>query len=236
MMERIYVSIIRALRTVAAKIGLLSSLEKHGDIPSLLYLRSLFSIYDAADMARLDLPWWTFAAMRQAEEFLRQRGGMASVFEYGPGASTVWLSKRARRVAYVEHDAGFASVVDQLTLGAGNVAGVLVVPVPCNAGKALCPSGRKGYEEYDFSAYVSAIRNAGGPFDMIVVDGRARPSCLSEAVKHLNAGGIILFDNSHRKRYRSAIAASGLDVQVYKGLAPALPYLEETSILRLVKK
>ena len=235
-MGRLYVLIMRVFRIFAGKVGLLDWLERHGDRPSLLYIRSLFSICDAADMARLDIPWWTFAATRQGEEFLRQRGGMASVFEYGPGASTVWLSKRARRVAYVEHDVGFFSVVDQLTLSAGNVTGVLVVPVPCKAGKAVCPSGRKGYEEYDFSTYVSAIRNAGGPFDLIVVDGRARSSCLSEAVKHLNADGIILFDNSHRKRYRSAIVASGLDAQVYKGLAPALPYPEETTILRLVKK
>ena len=235
MIRKLYVSVTRALRLVAGKMGLLSLLERHCDRPSLLYIRSLFSIYDAVDMARLDLPWWTFAATRQVEEFLRQRGGMASVFEYGPGASTVWLSKRARRVAYVEHDAGFYPVVEQLTFGIRNVMGVLVVPAPCKAWRALCPSGRKGYEEYDFSAYVSAIGNAEGPFDLIVVDGRARSSCLSEAVKHLKADGIILFDNSHRKRYQSAIAASGLDIQVCKGLAPALPYPEETTILRLVK-
>jgi hypothetical protein len=235
-MQRFYVSIMRTLRIVAGNIGLLSWLERHSSRPSLLYIRSLFSIYDAVDMARLDLPWWTFAATRQVEKFLRQRGGLASVFEYGPGASTVWLSKRARRVAYVEHDAGFTQVVDQLTVDAGNVTGVLVAPILCKAGDAQCPSGRNGYEEYDFSAYVSAIRNAGGPFDLIVIDGRARSSCLCEAVKHLNADGIILFDNSHRKRYRSAIAASGLDALVCKGLAPALPYPEETTILRLIKK
>lgn len=236
MVRKLYVSIIRALRIFADKVGLLFWLERHRDRPSLLYIRSLFSIYDAADMARLDLPWWTFEATRQVEEFLLQRGGMASVFEYGPGASTVWLSKRAHRVAYVEHDAGFFPVVEQLTFGTGNVEGVLVAPAPCKAGSALCPSGRKGYEECDFSAYVSAIRNAEGPFDLIVVDGRARSFCLSEAVKHLNEDGIILFDNSCRKRYQSAIAASGLDPQVCKGLAPALPYPEETTILRLVKK
>jgi hypothetical protein len=235
-MLQLYVSVAHILRLLAGKIGLLSWLESHCDSPSLLYIRSLFSIYDAADMARLGLPWWTFAATRQVDEFLRQRGGMASVFEYGPGASTVWLSKRARRVAYVEHDSDFYPVVEQLTFGIENVIGVLVRPVQCKALRAHCPSGRKGYEEYDFSAYVSAIRNAEGPFDLIVVDGRARSSCLIEAIKHLREDGIILFDNSHRKRYKSAIAASGFDTQVFRGLAPALPYPEETTILRMVKK
>lgn len=236
MMRRIYISIIRALRLFAFKIGLLFWLEKYRDRPTLLYLRSLFSIYDAVDMARLDLPWWTFSAMHEVEEFLKQRGGAANVFEYGPGASTVWLSKRSSRVAYVEHDAEFLPVVTQLTLGLKNVTGVLVMPVFCMAGDFVCSSGRKGFEGYDFSNYVSAIRGAGGPFDLIVVDGRARSFCLNEAVKHIKADGIILFDNSHRKRYRSAIMESGCCAETFKGLAPALPYREETTILRLVNK
>ncbi len=234
MVRKLYVLIMRTLQIFARSVGLLSWLEKHCDRPSLLYIRSLFSIYDVADMIRLDLPWWTFAATRQVEEFLLKRSGMANVFEYGPGASTVWLSRRARRVAYVEHDAEFFSIVKRLTFGINNVSGVLESPTLCNTGKPLCPSDRKEYKKYDFTAYVSAIRNAGGPFDLIIVDGRARSSCLSEAVKHLKADGIILFDNSLRKRYQSAIATSGLKRHTYKGLAPALPYLEETSILRSV--
>jgi hypothetical protein len=234
--RQLYVLCVRAIRFLAGKVGLLSWLERHRDRPSLLYIRSLFSIYDAADMASLDLPWWTFGATHQVEEFLRQRGGMASVFEYGPGASTIWLSKRARSVTYVEHDAGFAPIVKQLTLGAENVTGILLPPVLCKEKKPLCHSERKGFEGYEFSPYVSAIRVAEGPFDLIVVDGRARSSCLYEAVRHLKPDGIILFDNSHRKRYRSAIVACGLDAQVYRGMAPALPYPEETTILRLGKK
>src|SRR3990172_8471482 len=102
-MRSIYVSIVRALRTLAGKMGLLAFLERRRDRPFFIYLRSLFSIYDIEDMARLDLPWWTFAATRYVEAFLKRREGVADVFEYGPGASTVWLAKRARRVGYVEH-------------------------------------------------------------------------------------------------------------------------------------
>lgn len=235
-MQTYYVSIIRAFRVVATKTGLLAWLERHRARFIFLYIRSLFSIYDAADMAALDLPWWTFGATCQVEEFLRQRGGLANVFEYGSGASTIWLSKRARRVSYVEHDAGFAALVNQMTKGEGNVTGALVSPIPCKSGVPICPSGRKGYENYDFSAYVSSIRNAKGSFDLIVVDGRARSFCLREALHHLNADGIIVFDNSHRKRYKKAILKSGLVAQVFKGLAPALPYLEETTILQNVNK
>lgn len=230
-MRGIYVSIMRALRALAVKTGLLAFLEKRGDRRLFLYFRSLFSIYDVDDMVRLDLPWWTFAAIAHVESFLKQRHGNADVFEYGPGASTVWLAKRARRVAYVEHDKGFAMIVQRLTKNIANTSGVLAAPLPGRPESVSCPSGRKGYEDLDFANYVAAIRVAGGPFDLIVIDGRARTSCLMEAVKHLKSDGAILFDNSWRSRYRSAIDNAGFKVQRFRGLAPALPYIEETTIL-----
>lgn len=223
---------MRALRMMAEKIGLLAYLDRHQDRRLFQYVRSLFSIYDVDDMVQLDLPWWTFRATRYVEEFLRQRNGGAIVFEYGPGASTVWLAKRAHRVTYVEHDETFAAVVQRLVKSAGNVSGGLVKPVQCQNAGIACSSGRKGYEDFDFANYVAAIRNAGGPFDLIVIDGRSRSSCLKEAVKHLKPDGAILFDNSWRSRYRPAIEGSGLEGQVFRGLAPALPYFEETTILR----
>jgi hypothetical protein len=227
---------MRLLRAVGRKTGLLSFLESRRDRRAFLYLRSLFSIYDVDDMARLDVPWWTFNATRYIDEFLRQRNGTATVFEYGPGASTVWLSRRAHRVAYAEHDEGFAEVVQRLVSNAGNVHGTLARPVCCDPEAIACPSGRRGYENCDFADYVHSIREAGGPFDLIVIDGRARSACLKEAVKHLKPDGAILFDNSRRKRYRWTIEEAGMGTQVFRGLAPALPYVEETTILRFEAK
>lgn len=235
MIQRCYVSTIRLIRMVAGKTGLLLFLEKRHDKLLFLYFRSLFSIYDVDDMVRLDLPWWTFAAIRQTEEFLQRLNGKATVFEYGPGASTVWLSKRAHRVAYVEHDEAFSVVVKRLTMNAPNVEGVLVRPDRCQKSEITYPSGRQGYKDSDFLNYVLAIRNFGGPFDLIVIDGRARSSCLKEAIKHLKPHGVILFDNSHRKRYKFALKEIGLQARVFWGLAPALPYFEETTILGSVK-
>jgi len=42
---------------------------------------------------------------------------------------------------------------------------------------------------------------------------------------------MILFDNSQRARYRTAIAASGLKAQMYRGLTACLPYPDETTLL-----
>jgi predicted O-methyltransferase YrrM len=65
----------------------------------------------------------------------------------------------------------------------------------------------------------------------VVVDGRARADCLRRAVEALTPGGLIVFDNSDRKRYQPALA--GLAVTRYRGRAPALPIRSETALIRV---
>ena len=67
---------------------------------------------------------------------------------------------------------------------------------------------------------------------MIVIDGRAREACLSAALSALAPGGIIVYDNAGRARYRPGISASGLAVRDLRGLTPALPYPEHTALLQ----
>lgn len=226
-----YVAVFRLLRVLARRTGILDALDKRRHRHGCLYLRSLFSIHDIEDLVALDLPWWTFDAAEHVDAYLNGLRRNAAVFEYGPGASTVWLAKRAGRIAYVEHDARFARVMHALTRGIPNASGVCIPPVPKPPGEIRCGSGRKGYEACDFADYVAAIRQAGGPFDLIVIDGRARGACLKEAIQHLKPRGKILFDNSARARYRADLAAVPMQLQRFRGLAPAIPYLEETCVL-----
>ncbi len=51
------------------------------------------------------------------------------------------------------------------------------------------------------------------------------------ALAHLTDGGIVVFDNTLRRRYRRAIAAAPLIEQRHWGLTPTLPYPDQTSIL-----
>ena len=70
-----------------------------------------------------------------------------------------------------------------------------------------------------------------------MIDGRAREACLARAVDRLAPGGVIVFDNVDRRRYRDAIDALGDSVEVTttRGLTPALPYPTRTALLRLVQ-
>ena len=193
---------------------------------------SLTKVYDSLAMARLDVPWWTYDAIGDVSAWLAARERPIRVFEYGSGASTIWLSKRADEVHSVEHHRGFgemmqAELSDPATYP--HVSLRIVDPVPSD--HPVVGSQKEGHHGLDFAAYVDAIDDVPGEFDLVVVDGRAREACLTKAMDRLAPGGIIVFDNSRRKRYRVAIAESGLRERVLRGLTPTLPYPEQTSVL-----
>lgn len=193
------------------------------------WAHSLTLVHDSRALAELDVPWWTYRAISAVEEWLVSRPEPATVFEYGSGASTVWLARRSGRVHSVEHDAEFARHMDEAISCHPN-ASVRVVEATPSAHAAM-PSSKEGYGGLDFSAYVSAIDDVPGSFDLVVIDGRARASCLAVATERLAEDGLIVFDNSRRQRYREAIIRSGLEERVLRGLTPTLPYPEQTSLL-----
>jgi predicted O-methyltransferase YrrM len=193
------------------------------------WAHSLAAIHDARAMARLDVPWWTYRAVAETERWLRRRPVPARVFEYGSGASTIWLARRAGQVMSVEHDAGFARHMETVLREHPN-ASVRVVE-PSRQPHPVVASGKSGHGGLDFTSYVRAIDDVAGDFDLIVIDGRARAACLEVAVDRLAHDGLIVFDNSRRRRYRRAITRSGLDERILRGLTPSLPYPEQTSLL-----
>jgi hypothetical protein len=196
-----------------------------------LWLRSLLSIYDLEDLLRYDVPWWTFEASDRIADFLSARP-QARVFEWGSGASTVWLSRRAGTVTSIEHDAAWADIVEPV-LPANAVVHV-VSPVPAVGAPGEQLSDKVGFEGLDFGDYVAAVDDLDGTFDLVVVDGRARNACFHRAVSRLAPGGVLVFDNVDRQRYREAIASSpvAVDVEWTRGLTPALPYPTRTALVR----
>jgi hypothetical protein len=199
--------------------------------PIALHLRSLFAIYDADRMLELGLPWWTYKAIREVEQFLDGRDGKARVFEFGSGASTLWLAERAGEVQSVEHDEEWVEVLRRSTEPFDHVDLRCVPPTPRRP-DSTAVSKREGYQDRDFGDYVASIGEAGDEFDLIVVDGRARAACLAAALPHLADDGMVVFDNANRTRYQPAIEASGLTVDVKRGWAPSLPYRDATALLR----
>lgn len=195
------------------------------------HTRTLFAIHDVDDLAALDVPWWVYGAAERVERFLRERGGRARVFEYGSGASTLWLASRAGEVHSVEHHPAFADLMADRVSGLPRVSLRQVPAQPATDGRPATPSRRHGHRGLDFTEYVRAIDTVPGEFDLIVVDGRAREQCLAHSAGRLAADGLLVFDNSNRRRYDAALRHCGLHVERIRGAAPCLPYPTETALL-----
>jgi len=194
------------------------------------WLHSLTSVHDSAAMITLDVPWWTYRSIDEVEDWLAARPQPARVFEYGSGASTAWLARRSGSVHSVEHDTGFASLMAELLAGVDNAEVAVRPPVPSTT--PVVPSAKEGYAGLDFASYVDAIDAVDGDFDLVVVDGRARERCLTKALERLAPDGIVVFDNTRRRRYRHAIEAAPVVERRLPGLTPTLPYPDQTSLLR----
>jgi hypothetical protein len=229
-MKFFYVGLMRLMRGILRVFGILGWLERRSDQRWALWLRSLFAIHDIEDMIALDLPWWSMQAMDEVDAFLRAHPG-ARVFEYGSGASTVWLAKRAGSVVSVEHDEHWAGEVRDRLAGHANVE-LRVVPPDDSYVDERYASAKRGWQSRTFRNYAHAIEDEEGKFDLIVVDGRARSACLEVARSAVMKEGMILFDNSDRRRYREAIVKSWMEVRRHAGLTACLPYPDPTTLLR----
>lgn len=224
----VYVGVMRALRAVLRSIGLLGLLEKSQSRP-LVWIRSLFAIYDLDDMIKLSLPWWTFEAATEVDRILSENPG-ARVFEWGSGASTLWLAARAKEIISIEHDSAWATKVQARLDSSSFGAKVSLVHIPSEASGEIT-SQKRGFARQFFDNYVAAIDAFDGQFDFIVIDGRAREACLSKAVSRLSPGGRILLDDFKRERYQQAVRQLGLSVEIKDGLAVSLPLPDSTALL-----
>jgi tRNA A58 N-methylase Trm61 len=137
--------------------------------------------------------------------------------------------KASRRICAVEFDKDFYKKINPVVTKNKNILLILHEP---KYDVVEFPSHKKGFEGLDFKDYVQEIENH-GDLDLIIIDGRARESCLEYAVKHLKKDGMILFDNTLRKRYLKKIAQfDEFEVEHIKGLTPSLPYPDKSTIMR----
>ncbi|HST48116.1 class I SAM-dependent methyltransferase [Jatrophihabitans sp.] len=225
----LYAAGAREAGTVLTKVGLLSEQAPSRDRRTRHWLYSLTRAYDSLAIAELDVPWWTYRAIDVVEAWLAAHPRPVRVFEYGSGASTLWLAKRAEEVHSVEHHREFGEHLRGSLAPLANVEFRIVEPVP--SATPVVGSHKEGAAGLDFAGYVASIDDVAGEFSLIVIDGRAREACLERARHRLAPGGMIVFDNTRRRRYREAIQRSGLVERRLAGLTPTLPYPDQTSLL-----
>jgi predicted O-methyltransferase YrrM len=124
-----------------------------------------------------EAPWWNDRAIRYLAQHLRPG---ARVFEWGSGASTVWLASRGAEVISVEHDPVWVANVRERCPAAD------VRAVPENV--------------RDYTAAIDEFED--GSFDLVIVDGIYRGECLHRGASKVKPGGLLVLDDTDMRQLR----------------------------------
>lgn len=162
-------------------------------------------------------PWLNYRVTRFIDKLIRP--GM-DVFEWGTGGSTCYFLSRQARLMSVENDPEWARMVEEHIAATFRDCEWTLRYIPGerkqfsdggNFGskqeveqfRSRCP----GQECVSFRHYAEVISSyPDSSFDIVLVDGRARPACLLLAIDKVRPGGYLVLDNSDRSHYRSAMA------------------------------
>jgi|1048.fasta_scaffold01434_4 hypothetical protein len=188
-------------------------------------------------------PWISFRAVDFLKEHLEREH---TLFEYGGGGSTLFFLNRVAKVVTVEHDEEWFRILSRKIgeMGITHWEGIFQAGEPVEVDRLLDPanpadyvSSSVGQSALSYEKYAKAIsRDLSELFDWVLVDGRARPSCMVASYPHLRVGGYLILDNMEREHYQRAFAqhlrAKFDPVLVGRLPSPYHPDFTETQIWR----
>jgi len=190
-------------------------------------------------------PWITFPAARFLESLLLAD---SRVFEYGAGGSTLFFGSRVAQLVTVEHDRNWIERTATKMRRRRRVQWHmhLAEPLPCTDSTRHAVTDPEAYASTDarfagmsFREYATVIeRYDDNYFDVVLIDGRARPSCFKHAVAKVKFGGYIVFDNAEREEYRwveEAARKLGFEIREFWGPGPYNRYFWRTIFLRKMR-
>jgi hypothetical protein len=163
-----------------------------------------------------ELPWISIHAKNYLKKYLEKKDKQhINIFEYGSGGSSLFFLKYSNNVISIEHNPEWFhyvrnAVADKKIKG---WHGELIKPDPIenNLQVELDSSNPLDYYSTDESSLMFTFKNYASSidkypdnyFDLILVDGRSRPSCLYHSRRKLKSGGLLVLDNADRKYYLS---------------------------------
>ena len=158
------------------------------------------------DASGRSIPWITYPAL----EFLSQFDySQCAVFEYGSGNSTLFWAREAKEVVSVESDPDWFKYLEREK-----------------------PENVSLHYRDRLEDFISLILDYNRKFDVIVIDSiKYRYDSVEHAVKKIDTGGVIIFDNSDW--YPNAcrlLRTEGFDQFDFHGFGPINGYTWTTSL------
>lgn len=190
------------------------------------------------------IPWLCFSAIDHISKVIRPD---MKIFEYGSGGSTLFWASRVRQVVSVEHDEQWQSQMEQefAKQNAVNVTYVLASAEKDEFYQDKSPGDPRAYISGDpdyigkkFETYVKHIdKYPNRYFDFVIVDGRARPSCVLHALPKVALNGFVVVDNTEREYYQEALDLMNnrkWKMWKFTGPVPYSPSFSETTIFQKI--
>lgn len=183
-------------------------------------------------------PWLTFDAINYLKQKIQSLPN-ACIFEYGSGGSTLFWQRLGASIVSIEHDPAWFSVVRRYLCETPAIDYRLIAPQfdserPADfADPQNYRSGDKAFKGYSFYTYVSQIDDFPDDyFDIVVIDGRARPACIMHSVHKVKRNGILVLDNAEIAYYteKTSHLLNHFAKTAFYGALPLVPWYSETAI------
>lgn len=159
-------------------------------------------------------PWLVFDVINFLKKWLQKD---MVVYEYGSGGSSLFISDRVKTIYSIEHDEAWFNNVQEVMKKEGikNIEYRLHTPEAQVADSSVDCSNPHYYlscmgefKDLNFEKYVKSIDGFPNQhFDLVIVDGRSRPSCILHSMQKVKPGGILLVDNADRAYYLRSFPA-----------------------------
>jgi len=185
------------------------------------------------------LPWLNFDAI----DYLKLRAVAGwRVFEYGSGGSTLFWLKCGADVVSVEHDPQWHTILQERLVHSPQVDYRLVLPESgdlCERGEEAISrpdcyrSSNWQYAGMNFRCYASQIDEFPDQyFDLVIVDGRARPACIMHSIPKIKTDGMLVLDNADRPYYLAHVDSllAEFELHQFYGMTPGSLDYTQTNI------
>ncbi len=157
-----------------------------------------------------EVPWMNYSIIAFLENRLKDN---LNLFEYGSGYSTLFYARLVSRVTSVEHDESWYESIK------GGIPGNV---------KLI-------FKQKDYDGdYCRSINLNEDRYDVVIVDGRDRLNCIKQSIAHLSERGVILLDDTQRRKYLEGIIYAknnGFLALDFEGLKPTICEISRTTIL-----